>query len=71
MNPDKEVQVIDIFNTSRGLVFAVRANDYYHVGQTIMTDGISYIITDTGINSSCPNMDIAVLRVEKVTKPAV
>ena len=61
---EKEIKILDRFSTASGLLFTVRDNNHYQVGQTVRYNGVNYTIT--GIN---PNDSLNLVGLKVVRKP--
>lgn len=59
---EKEIRILDRFSTPAGLVFTVRDDDEYRVGQTVSSNGLLYTITGITANSSLNVLGLKVVR---------
>ena len=59
---DMEIRILDRFSTREGLIFTVRDDGRYRVGQTVRVNGICYTITGIHTNSSLSVIGLKVVR---------
>ena len=59
---DKEIKVLDRFITDSGLLFTVRDNNQYQVGQTVRYNNVNYTITSINPNYSLNLVGLKVIR---------
>ena len=59
---DKEIKILDRFETPAGLMFTVKDDGQYRVDQTVAYHGAAYTITGIKTNSSLNVIGLRVVR---------
>lgn len=59
---EQEISIIDRYNTRTGLMFTVRDDNHYQVGQTVRYKGERYTIIKISINTSLNLTALNVIR---------